>query len=142
MTLPAISDEHARMRTHSLLAMAVVLAATQADAKVDPAAKCLSTRLIAAGKTARSLVGCQATAAKKGQPVDARCIEKAQASFAKKHAKADKRGGCTPVCVPYSRCTPLPPLAPPSFSTQRFSSGVGTQIPADAHTSWTRSSTT
>jgi pimeloyl-ACP methyl ester carboxylesterase len=83
----------------SALSIAVALAVPCASrAALDPAtAKCIATKLKAAGKLAQGQLTCDSKAVGKGEPVDPTCLTKAADKLVKAFAKAETPGGCATI---------------------------------------------
>ncbi len=76
-------------------ALAVLLVASvDAGAATAPARRCAAAKLKAAGQAAAGLLGCHASAAKRGAAVDASCVSKAHAKLMSAFGKAESKGGC------------------------------------------------
>ena len=80
------------------VALAIVvtaaLAATSANAAVDPANQCAASKQKAAAKKLSDKVKCHGVAIKKGVAVDPACLTKAETKFDAAFAKAELKGGC------------------------------------------------
>jgi len=67
------------------------------DDNGDAAQTCTAKKLQATGKKAKRKLKCYAKAVRKGEPVDEKCLEKAETKFDEAFAKAEEAGGCTTV---------------------------------------------
>ena len=78
------------------LTSAVVLlgAPVGSSAAPTPARRCATAKLKAAGQTAAGLLGCHASAVKRGDPLDAGCLAKSHAKLTSAFARAESKGGC------------------------------------------------
>ena len=63
-------------------------------AATTPARRCASAKLKAAGSTASGLLGCHASAVKRGAAVDPTCLGKAHAKLTSAFSRAEAKGGC------------------------------------------------
>jgi len=86
-----------RLLRSSILLLAMVVTIHAAAAATTPAATCTSSKLIASGKEAASLLKCEAKAALRDEPVDPVCVSKAQTKLGSSFSKAELRGGCANV---------------------------------------------
>jgi cysteine-rich repeat protein len=73
--------------------VAEVSAALAVDAP-EAARSCAARKLRAAASEARALLGCYARSTRAGETVDAGCVAKARADYARVFAKAEARSGC------------------------------------------------
>jgi len=69
-------------------------AVSSAGAGPDPADACAAAKQKAAAQKFSGKVKCHGTALKKGEPVDAACLTKAEGKFDGAFAKAEAKGGC------------------------------------------------
>lgn len=72
----------------------MVVAHGVATAAPTPARRCAATKLKAAGSVAAALLGCHASAAKRGDAVDGACLAKAHAKLTSAFTRAEAKGGC------------------------------------------------
>lgn len=86
-------------RIYLCIAVSVLfsLSSTAASAAPPPAQACAAAKMKAAANKAKKKLGCHATAAKKGLPVDSECLMKAEAKFVAAFQKAEDKGGCATV---------------------------------------------
>ena len=83
------------LSTGVLFASAIAFAiAGPAAALTKDEAKCVASKLKAAGKLAQKQLICHSKASKKGLAVDAACLTKAGDGFSSSFAKAESKGGC------------------------------------------------
>ena len=80
-------------RLVAVLALLLVVPGLAAAA-TTPARKCAASELKAAGASAAGLLGCHASAVKRGVGVDAACLAKAHAKLTSSFARAAAKGGC------------------------------------------------
>ena len=85
------------MRVSGMMILCLVLVAVPAGAAIDPAVKCLSSKLKTTAGLAKGLVQCHAKAARKGTAVDPSCISKQEDKFDGRMDKAESKGGCLPL---------------------------------------------
>jgi cysteine-rich repeat protein len=71
-----------------------VLAAITFDPDAD-SRKCASGKIKEVGKLASKNLACRSKAAKRGEPVDQACLDKASGRLANKFAKLESKGSCT-----------------------------------------------
>lgn len=77
------------------LSLALVFCLTAPAASADEAAdRCGADKLKAAGRLGQSVFGCEATAARRGEPLDAACVSTADGKMADSFTRAEDRGGC------------------------------------------------
>ena len=81
-----------RVARKFVLAAAAVVVAGPAQAQIDPAERCASSKLKASGKYAKSALGCHARNA--GDAADPACLAKASGKLGGSFTKADGKGGC------------------------------------------------
>ncbi|UCE85682.1 MAG: hypothetical protein JSU66_15345 [Deltaproteobacteria bacterium] len=63
-------------------------------AAVEPAARCIDAKLVAAAWHAKATLACHARAVEKGVPVDGACLARSDARLAKSFARAESPGAC------------------------------------------------
>jgi hypothetical protein len=80
----------------SLIALGLAVAIPAMAAK-NPAAICATAKQKAAAKKLTMKVMCHGKAIKKGEPVDATCLMKAETKFNESFTKAEAKGGCTTI---------------------------------------------
>jgi hypothetical protein len=81
-------------RAVAMLSVCLVVAPSFVSAGVTPARKCAAAKLKAAGLTASGLLGCHASAAKRGSAVDRACESKALGQLTSAFTRAEAKGGC------------------------------------------------
>jgi pimeloyl-ACP methyl ester carboxylesterase len=85
------------MRVAGMMILCLVLVAAPAGAAIDPAVKCLSSKLKTTAGLAKGLAQCHAKAASKGTAVDPSCITKQEGKFDGRIDKAESKRGCLPL---------------------------------------------
>ena len=78
----------------ALMLVAAVVVPAAGVAATTPARRCASAKLKAAGSTASGLLGCHASAVKRGAAVDPTCLGKAHAKLTSAFSRAEAKGGC------------------------------------------------
>jgi hypothetical protein len=81
-------------RAAVLALCAVVAASSHVAAATSPARRCAATKLKAAGLTASGLLGCHASAVKRGAAVEVACLAKVQGKLTSAFSRAAAKGGC------------------------------------------------
>ena len=78
---------------HVLLTVAIV-ALSAAPVQAQDAGKCTALKLKAAAKIASGMLKCRERAAKKGEAVDVKCLDRLEAKFRNQIRAAEGKGGC------------------------------------------------
>jgi hypothetical protein len=81
-------------RIGTFVLAALLTVAVDAAAATTPARRCAAAKLKAAGSVASKLLGCHASAVKRGLAVDGECLAKAHDKLTSAFTKAEAKGGC------------------------------------------------
>ncbi len=83
------------MKSFAVITVASLLVVTSGWAATDPALKCESIKIAAAGKKVAGVLKCHGKSLSSGDPVDPNCLTKANEKLASAFTKAEQNVACT-----------------------------------------------
>ena len=78
----------------AMLALAIVILAATPSQAQDAGGRCAGMKLKAVAKTVSGLLNCRVRAARRGDPVEQKCVDRVETHFEHRIRAAERRGGC------------------------------------------------